>query len=179
MALNRRLGFTRFEADEYYQQALTAYKKGDFDTAYDTVTRAMELVPVNAEYVAARGFFQLEDGALEEASADFAAALAIDPYEMLAHYGRGVIAYKHEAWDDALAHFMKAYYADQGRGETLYYIALTYLRLKQPVDALNWMHQAQAALDQRGDKRARTAERWLRELGKLAEKTARLLDAGR
>lgn len=173
--LNRRLGFTRYDADEYYRQALTAYQKKDLDTAYDAISKALDLLPT-AELYAARGFFLLEDGAADNAEEDFAAALKLDPYEMLAHYGRGMIAYKNESWDDALAHFTKAFRADPERGETLYYLALVYLRLKRPADALNVMERARLAFEKAGDKRIRQAERWIRELGKLAEQTRKLLE---
>ncbi|MBK8029585.1 MAG: tetratricopeptide repeat protein [Chloroflexi bacterium] len=45
---------------------------------------------------------------------------------MLAHYGRGAIAYKRKKWDEALEHFTKAYHAKTDRPETLYYLALTH-----------------------------------------------------
>jgi tetratricopeptide (TPR) repeat protein len=176
--LNSRLGFTRFEADEYYEQALAAYKKRDFDGAYDAMTKALERLPGNAEYYAARGFFHLEDGAIIEAKADFEAALKHDPYEMLAHYGNGMLAYRDEEWETALQHFTKAYHADAQRGETLYYLGMVYLRLKRTADAINMMELARQALEKADDKRVKTAERWIRELGKLADKTAKLLEQG-
>ena len=40
--INQRLGFTRFEADEYYKQALEAFKKNDFDNAIDAMKNAIE-----------------------------------------------------------------------------------------------------------------------------------------
>jgi tetratricopeptide (TPR) repeat protein len=174
-ALNQRLGFTRYEADEYYKRALDAYKKRDFDAAYDAMTDAIELLPTKAEYFAARGFFHLDDGEYKEAQADFEQALKFHPYEMLAHYGRGMIAYKDKKWDEALEHFMSAYKCDPNRPETLYYIAMTYFQRAEPASALNVMVRAQAAFEAVGDKRKALADRWVRELGKLAEKTSALL----
>lgn len=174
-ALNQRLGLTRYEADEYYKRALEAYRKANFDEAIDAMNYALELLPTKAEYYAARGFFQYEDGALAEAEADFQRALEYFPYEMLAHYGLGMIAYKNQDWDTALERFTIAWRVEPQRPETLYYLALTYMRRGETASALNVMTQAQAAFEAGNDRRKTLAERWLRELGRLAEKTAALL----
>lgn len=177
-ALNQRLGFTRYDADQYYKQALEHYRKGKFDEAIDAMNSAIELLPTKSEYFAARGFFQLEDGARSEAEQDFAKSLKLYRYEMLAHYGQGVLAYKDESWDEALAHFTEAYKSDPNRAETLYYLALTYLQKGETAAALNVMTRAQAAFEATNDKRKSYADRWMRELAKLAEKTAGLLARG-
>jgi uncharacterized protein HemY len=96
---------------------------------------------------------------------------------MLAHYGLGMIAYKNREWDAALEHFANAYRADSKRAETIYYLALTYLQKGETASALNAMVQAQAAFEQANDRRKSQADRWVRELGHLAEKTADLLSA--
>lgn len=170
MALNQRLGFTRYDADEYYRRALEAFRKGDFDSAIDAMTDAIEMLPTKSEYYAARGFFQLEDAAIKEAQADFEKALKLFPYEMLAHYGLGVIAYKAKDWDEALDRFTRAFRADQKRPETLYYLALVYWQKGEPANATNVMGQAQVAFEAAGDKRKSHADRWLTALGKLVQK---------
>ena len=169
--LNQRLGFTRYEADEYYQRALDAYKKGDFDNAIDALTDAIDLLPTRAEYLAARGFFFLEDGEPEKAERDFAAAIQHNRYEMLAHYGRGVLAYQAGEYAAALGHFRTASYADAKRGEPLYYMALTALRLNDFASAINFMSMALTAFEKAGDKRRSDASRWLREIQRQAERT--------
>jgi tetratricopeptide (TPR) repeat protein len=177
-AINQRLGLTRYEADEYYKRALEAYKKHNFDEAIDSMNYAIELLPTKAEYFAARGFFQLEDGSPDLAQADFTEALKRYPYEMLAHYGRGTIAYKNKAWDEAMEHFTHAYHCNPERGETLYYLALTYLQKGETAAALNVMARAQAAFEKVGDKRKSQADRVVKDLGRLVEKTAGLLARG-
>lgn len=174
-ALNQRLGLTRYEADEHYKRALEAYRKRNFDEAIDAMNYAIDMLPTKSEYFAARGFFQLEDGSPELAKADFDKALKLYPYEMLAHYGRGMIAYHDKAWDEALEHFTHAFHCDMERAETLYYLAMTYLQRGEAANALNLMARAQAAFEKTGDKRKASADRWMRELAKLAEKTAGLL----
>lgn len=168
--LVQRLGLTRYEADEHYKQALALYKKRQLNEAIIEIGYAIELLPTNSEYLAARGFFYLEDGITKEAGADFEAALKIYPYEMLAHYGRGMIAYQSKNWDEAIAHFGDAYRADPQRPETLYYLALAYHRKGQNALALSYMQQAASRYDEIGDtKSRRSAERWVKELAKLAE----------
>ena len=173
--IDQRLGFTRYEADEYYKQALDAYRKGDFDNAVDAMNNAIAALPKKAEYYAARGLMYLDDAVTQKALNDFDRALELFPHELLAHYGRGVLAYRDQNWDEALEHFTAAYYADTERPETLYYLALTYYRRRDFASAANLMKLAHDRFEALGDKRKTDAAKWLRELGKMAEKTAELL----
>ncbi|MDX2139984.1 MAG: tetratricopeptide repeat protein [Chloroflexota bacterium] len=169
-SFNQRMGFSRYEADEYYRRALDAFKKRDFDAAIDAMNDAIELVPRKAEYVAARGFMYLEDGEQKKALEDFHSALVINRYEMLAHYGRGMIAYKDQNWDEALAHFKDAYYADQQRPETLYYLGLVYIHKSDLANAINFLERARQAFEAGGDKRRGDAERWLKDIQRTAQR---------
>ena len=172
--IDQHLGFTRFAADEYYKQALEAFRKGDFDTAVDDMKNAIAALPRKAEYYAARGFMYLEDGVTQSALDDFDQALKLFPHEMLAHYGRGIVAFKDQDWDEALNHFTAAYYADTQRAETLYYLALTYSHKRDYASAVNLMKLAADRMEATGDKRKADAQKWLRELTKLADKPPEL-----
>ncbi len=176
--IDQRLGFTRFEADEHYKQALDAYRKGDFDTAVDAMKNAIAALPNKAEYYAARGLMYLDDGVTQSAQEDFDYALQLFPHEMLAHYGMGMIAFKNQEWDEALQRFTAAYYADTTRPETLYYLALTYYRQRDFASAANLMKLANDRFEALNDKRKADSQRWLRELARMADKTAELLKGG-
>jgi tetratricopeptide (TPR) repeat protein len=176
--IDQRLGFTRYEADEYYRQALEAYRKGDFDTAVDSMKKAIAALPKKAEYYAARGMMYLEDGVTQSALDDFDQALRLFPHEMLAHYGRGIAAYKAGDWDEALQHFTAAYYADMQRPETLYYLALSYYHKRDFASAANLMKLANDRFEALDDKRKADSQKWLRELGRMASKTAELFSPG-
>jgi len=177
-SFNQRLGMTRFEADEYYRRALEAYRKSDFDGAIDAMNDALEALPNKSEYYAARGLIYLEDGEMEKARADFAESLRRFRYEMLANYGLGVLEYKANNWDTALQYFLNAHYADQKRPETLYYLALTYQRKGDLVNATNYMVRANEAFEATNDRRKADSGRWLRELAKnLAAKQDKVLPA--
>jgi tetratricopeptide (TPR) repeat protein len=169
-SFNQRLGLSRYEADEYYARALEAYRKRDFDRAIEAMNDAIEMVPRKAEYLAARGFFYLEDGNQKAALEDFHSALVINRYEMLAHYGRGVIAYKDQNWDEAFAHFKDAFYIDQNRAETLYYLSLVYYHKRDYVNAINFMVRAGQAYEHSGDKRKNDTERWIKKIQDTAQK---------
>jgi tetratricopeptide (TPR) repeat protein len=169
----QRLGLTRFDADENYKAALEAYRKRQLDEAIIKMGDAIELLPTRAEYYAARGFFYLEDGENKKAQEDFQKALKIYPLEMLANYGRGVIAFNDKNWDEALAHFKDAFKSDPKRAETLYYLALTYHRKIDNPQALAYMEQAAAAFEKTGDKRKGDAQKWLREFQRLLDQQAK------
>lgn len=162
----RRLGTARYEADEYYQQALEAYRKGRYDVAINALDNALALVPKQAEFYATRGLIFLEDGVKDKAQNDFQQALRLNPHEMLAHYGRGILAYQSSNMDEALAHFSDAYKADPQRPETLYYLALIYHRQKQNDVARRLMDVGMGFLPE-GDKRRGDFQKWLREFDKI------------
>jgi tetratricopeptide (TPR) repeat protein len=166
-----RFASARYEADEYYRRALDAYKKRDFDTAIDSMNDAIDMLPRKAEYLATRGFFYLEDGEQKKALEDFHAALVANRYEMLAHYGRGIIAYKDQNWDEAFAHFKDAYYADQQRPETLYYLGLVYYQKRDFANAVNFIERARQAFEAANDRRKADCERWLREIQRAAQRS--------
>ncbi len=167
--LVQRLGLTRYEADEHYKQALKAYHKHNMDAAILAMEEAIALLPSHAEYLAAKGFFYLEDGVLEKAMDDFEDALKLHPYETLAHFGLGVIAYQMKRWDEALKHFNDAYRSDPDRAETLYYLALVYHRKGENKQALVYMQQVQEILEAAADRRRNDAARWVRQFEKMAQ----------
>ncbi|MCB9456027.1 MAG: tetratricopeptide repeat protein [Anaerolineaceae bacterium] len=170
--ITQRIGFTRYEADEHYKLALDAYRKNRFDTAITHMDDAIILLPTKAEYYATRGFFYLEDDVKHKALADFEKALKINRLEMLAHYGRGVIAYQDGNMEEALAHFTDAYKAAPNRPETLYYMALVYHRQRNNAVAKQWMEQALGLFEAADDKRKSDAARWLKEIERALETQA-------
>lgn len=173
-----RFTSARYEADEYYRRALEAFRKRDFDSAIDAMNDAIDLLPRRAEYLATRGFFYLEDGEQKKALEDFHAALVVNRYEMLAHYGRGMIAYKDSNWDEAFAHFKDAFYADQTRPETLYYLGLVYFQKHDFANAINFIERARQTFEAANDRRKTDCERWLREIQRAAQKSGGGLLAG-
>jgi len=172
--MSQRFGLTRYEADEHYKDALQAYERKKMDEAILAMEQAIELLPSNAEYYAARGFFYLEDGVIDKAGEDFERALTLHAYEPLAHYGRGMIAYNARNWDEALAHFNDAYRADPDRVETLYYLAIVHHHKRENDLASQVMSRAAMMMEKREDKRQRDADRWIKEFDRLAEEQRQL-----
>lgn len=165
--LVQRLGLTRYEADEYYRQALElmSAKDPDLRRAILLMNDAISAVPNESEYYAARGLIYYLDGVDDRAAADFEKALSFHPYEMLAHYGLGMVAYRDSRWHEALGHFTNAYRVEPERVETLYYLALTYHHLGRDDYALQVMRQALERFPD-GDKRKKDATRWMTYLEK-------------
>lgn len=165
--LTKRLGLSRYDADVEYKLSIQHYLKRQLTDAILAVERAIELLPTNAEYLAARGFYYLEDGAEKEAKRDFEAALAVFAYEVLAHVGLGMLAYRNSKWDVALEHFIQAYRADPKRAETAYYLALCYHRKLQNKEALDYMTKAVALMEKSNDKRKADAQKWVKQFEKM------------
>lgn len=167
--LVERLGLSRYDADQYYKQALQAYKKNNLEEAYAQIKLAIQLLPSHAEYHAVQGFFYLEDDVKKKAEKAFDEALSLNPYEMLANYGRGMIAYNDKNWEEAVAYFLDALAAQPTRPETQYYLAMVNHRLRNNTHALQWMQEAKNGFAKANDKRDRICERWIREFEKLVE----------
>ena len=167
--LVERLGLTRYDADQYYKEALLAYKKNNLEEAYAQIKLAIQMLPSHAEYYAAQGFFYLEDGVQAKAEEAFDTALSYNPYEMLANYGRGMIAYNDKNWEEAATYFLDALAAQPTRPETQYYLAMVNHRLRNNTHALQWMQEAKNGFAKADDKRERTCERWIREFEKLLD----------
>lgn len=162
-----RFGITRYEADEFYRMALESYEKHDMEEAMNNINAAIETNPHRAEYYAARGFFRMQDGhPPERIHPDLDDALSRNPYEALANYSKGVIAYQAEDYITAREYFMQAWAALPERAETLYYLALIAHRLQENAQAIDWMQQALEKFntgdgDRAARRRARQAEKWL------------------
>jgi tetratricopeptide (TPR) repeat protein len=171
--LAARFGITRYEADEHYHKAIESYQKGNLDQAILEMNEAIDLLPSRAEYLAARGLFLLEHGLKEEAESDFENALMHNPYELLANYGKGVLSYRRRQYLEAREYFMNAWAVNETRVETLYYLALAEHHLNHYQKALDWMQQAIAQFELRGEddkdarRHKRDAERWIAEMERM------------
>ena len=166
-AFARRFGPARYQADERYRAALSAFRRRDLVSAKAEVAAAIDLLPTHAEYHAALGFFCLEDKDMTPAKDAFQRALELRPYEMLANYGQGMLAYRDKAWKAAAASFHKALAAQPDRAETQYYLAMVNHRLGQNAEALTWMQSARALFVKAEDQRADHCQAWLREFERL------------
>ncbi len=165
--LAQGLGLSRYEADERFRAALSAYSERNLKTAKAEVEFAIELLPTQAEYHATLGYFLLEDKDAKGALDAFARALELHPYEMLANYGQGMIAYRDKDWERAAACFTNALAADPSRAETLYYLAMVYHRLGQNAEAVKWMKSAARAFAESEDQRERHCHAWIKEFARL------------
>ena len=169
MKLAQRLGWTRYDADEHCKRAIQAYREGDFAQAQAQMRLAIKLLPSHAEYHAAQGFFFLQTGSQDQAMDAFERALSLNPYEMMANYGRGMIAWRQRNWEAAAAAFLDALAAQPTRAETQYYLALVKHRQGDNAAALQWMQAAQSGFVKAQDSRAGRCQAWMREFVKLLE----------
>ncbi len=161
------LGISRYRADERYMLALRAFSQRDLGSAQTSIAEALELLPGHAEYHAVQGFFAQEDKSLARAEACYERAIQLNAYEMLANYGRGMLAYRNREWGAAADHFVNALAAQPQRPETLYFLAMTQHRLGKNDEAMRWMAAAAERFASADDRRERHCHSWLREFEKL------------
>ncbi len=162
--LTARIGLGRYEADQYYHAALQSYRERRLRDAIQNMDYALMILPDHPEYLAARAFFHLEVGQLEQAENDTNASLRANPFEVLANYNKGVLHFQRREWPEAQQAFMKAWAADTQRAETQYYLALVAYRMGDIDSARRWMQGARTLLEALNDKaRLADADAWLRE----------------
>ena len=154
-SLAQRLGVSRYDADERYRAALAAFAARDRQRAVSELRAAIELLPNHAEYHAALGLLLLEDKRKADALDAFDEALRLNPYEALASYGKGMIAYRAKDWRAAESCFFQALAAQPERAEAQYYMAMIKHRLGKNAEALE--------LDAGGGRRIRSEERQTRK----------------
>lgn len=166
-ALKRRLGVARYQADEHYRAALNAHGERDRKTALNEIEASIALLPSHAEYHATQGFLLLLGKDHAPAKEAFLRALALHPYEMLANYGLGAIAYRDKDWRRAAACFTNALAAQPERAETHYYLAMINHRLGDNQAALDWMKSAETLFVKDEDRRENHCQAWIREFERL------------
>lgn len=169
MGGSRRIGASRYEADEHYRLALEQYHKGNLEPALQAIEQALALFPKNSEYHACKGLFHLEKGEPTPAQTAFETALKIHSGEMLANYGLGVLAFNNKQWDSARTYFTTARVVYPNRAEIPYYLALIHHREQDNQSALLYMQHATQLMEAQHDKRVGDARRWLREFEKLIQ----------
>lgn len=165
--LSRYLGVDRYRADERYRAALSAYGKRDLKTAMAQINASIELLPTHAEYHAALGYFLLEGKDRLAAKQAFERALNLYPYEMLANYGLGMIAYREKDWRRAEARFTDSLAAQPDRAETHFYRAMVSHRLGRNDEARDRMAAAAERFAKAEDQRVRHCHAWIREFERL------------
>ncbi len=166
-SFSQRLGLPRYQADEHYRRALRSFARRDLRAAFAELDAAIALLPRHAEYHAVLGLFLFEDKLTQRAGEAFEAALALDAYDMLGNYGRGMLAYRAKDWAVAEGCFRRALAAQPQRAETQYYLAMVNHRLGRNDAATRWMEAAAEAFSANDGRRAQQCESWIGEFSKL------------
>lgn len=146
--------------ERYYERALAAFAKGALDDALADMDQAVQHEPRNAEFHAARGLMLVDYDATDEAEDDFARSLKLDVMQWLAHYGRGVSAFRAGDYEAAVAQFSRAQHVAPDRPEVYIYRGAAFYVLGQHAEAASDLRFAQGLLDAK-DKRQATIKKWL------------------
>ncbi len=146
----------------HYERGLAYYAQNQLDLAIADLDQAIELSPRNGEYYAARGLLLTSydvPGAEEDAENDFARSLSLDPTQWLAHYGRGILAFRKADYDAAISHFSRAQMIAPQRPEVYFYRAIAFFQNENIPEATADMRYALSLLPERSPLRTQ-AEKW-------------------
>lgn len=148
-------------AQRYYERGLDYFAKKKWKPALADLDEALELEPDNAEYYITRGLILLQQDEDDEAEIDFADGLRLDRTQWLAHYGRGIIAFKQENYQTAIDQFSRAQHVAPERPEVYFYRAVAFHEMGNSAEAVRDMEFAQRLI---GDEDARHSQtqKWLK-----------------
>ncbi len=96
------------EAQQAFEQGKAYYNKQDYDHAAAEFTRALELVPDQAEYWRWRGWCYNWQGDHDRAIADYTRAIQLDPIRADYYLERGISHHLKGDYDRAIAHYTRA-----------------------------------------------------------------------
>ncbi|WP_293132996.1 tetratricopeptide repeat protein [Microcoleus sp. bin38.metabat.b11b12b14.051] len=117
------------KAEDFYNQGVDKYNKGDFKGAVEAYDRAIELNPNYTIAYSNGGSIRYQLGDKQGALADFDRALKIDPNNASAYYNRGTTRSTLKDKQGAMQDFQKAADLFQKQGNTeLYQNALNRIR---------------------------------------------------
>lgn len=105
------------EAEKYHSLGYEARKKGDYNTAIEMYSKAIELSEGFFKAYFNRGFAMDKIGEYEKAIADYSKALEIEPKNAFVYYNRGVSLDKLERYDEAIYNFSMAITLDPSKAD--------------------------------------------------------------
>ena len=111
------------EKEKYHNLGIEEYKKGNYDTAIEYFTKAIESDQDNPHIYNDRGLSYLEAGDEDKAISDFCKAMELKPDFAEAYYNRGLAYFRQGGWgntgpfEEAIADYtmaieLKSYYID-------------------------------------------------------------------
>ncbi|MCD4686075.1 MAG: tetratricopeptide repeat protein [Anaerolineae bacterium] len=150
--------------ERHYERGLYHYTRKKYDLALTDLDNALERDPRNPEYYTARGLVLLQGGYEDEAEEDFAYGLKLDPTQWLAHYGRGLRAFKAKQYQAAIDHFSRAQHIAPTRAEVYYHRAVAFYEMGNLAQAHMDMEFAVQQFENHRKRRSQ-AKKWLKILG--------------
>jgi tetratricopeptide (TPR) repeat protein len=135
-------------AERYLERALDFYERKKYDEALADLDSALRYERRNAELYATRGYILQEMGATEEAEADFARALKLDPSQWIVHYARAMGAFAKADFVAALEHLSLGQKSSGFRPELFIYRAAAYYHLGDKKHAEAAIDAAIQAIDE-------------------------------
>ncbi len=96
------VGENLLSAEEYFEQGYALSRQGDYATAIERFTQAIDCNPLNESYYVSRGLVHQLSKDHEAALVDFATAIGLNDECAPAFYNRGNVHYSRETYDKAI-----------------------------------------------------------------------------
>jgi tetratricopeptide (TPR) repeat protein len=127
---------------QLYKQGLEAYQRGNYKTAVEKLTQAIEINPQNDRAYNTRGdaFYWL--GEYDKAQADSSEAIRLNPHNANSYYDRGFVFYKLRKYKEAIADYNQAIELDEKNGNIYFGRGLARYKLKDKQGAIDDFTQA-------------------------------------
>ncbi len=107
-SVNGPTGEKKQLAEQYHSHGYAARKKGDYQTAIQFYSKALEVWPQHFKALFNRGFAYDKLSDFDSAIADYTRAIQIDPRNAYTYYNKGISLDRKGLYDDAVVSFSKA-----------------------------------------------------------------------
>ncbi len=108
------------DAEAYFKQGNTWWKKGDYNKAISYYSKALELEPNGIPAYINRGSLLSEKGEYDKALLDFNKVIELDPKFAVAYKNRGLTWYEKGEYDKAISDYSKAIELDPNYVDAYY-----------------------------------------------------------
>lgn len=112
------------------------YRKGDYQKAINTLTKAVEINRLNPAAHFNLGLAYQEAGLLEKAQTEFQKTLDLDPESKFAYFALGKLYFLREKWDEAIKQFKLAGEKDPASADNYYWLGRAYEKKGYKEEAL-------------------------------------------
>jgi tetratricopeptide (TPR) repeat protein len=140
---NRTIELDSNNIDTYINLAISYSALGDYNNAFRAFNQASKIDPNSERLIESRAYTYLNQGQFDNAISDYTHAIQLDPNQESCFMYRGQAEYNKGVLSPAIDDFKKAYSLSPSNDTALFYVSISYRRLNDFRNALQYAAKAQ------------------------------------